>query len=90
MRSGGGGGVDLAVQELGKVLRASGSRGSKRGGAAEVYRGQGGRSFNSDAKSYRRRVLPAERRRGTAGMSGAASLVLSSGMGGAGGVWDAN
>ena len=67
------------------VLRASGSRGSKRGGAAEVYRGQGGRSFNSDAKSYRRRVLPAERRRGTAGMSGAASLVLSSGMGGAGG-----
>ena len=36
------------------------------------------------------RVLPAERRRGTAGMSGAASLVLSSGMGGAGGVWDAN
>jgi hypothetical protein len=51
---------------------------------------KGGRSFNSDAKSYRRRVLPAERRRGTAGMSGAASLVLSSGMGGAGGVWDAN
>ena len=52
--------MDLAVQELGKVLRASGSRGSKRGGAAEVYRGQGGEF------QQRRKIVPAARLTGGA------------------------